>query len=152
MNSAQKCITRHEVSLIQLLAPQETVHDLNKYEKKVFDLVRKELKDEYVPEEYRGKVNSSYCGHCHHATIALYNLLGGKENGYKVRKAVDELGIKHYWLENKDGEIIDPTGEQYTDLDRTPPYANKVNRGVSYRRTKAANEIIDNVNSKLHQG
>lgn len=111
--------------------------------------MKKELKDKYVPKEYKEIANSPYCGHCHHATIALYNLLGGKEKGYKVRKAIDELEIKHYWLENEKGEKIDPTMEQYTDLNRTLPYDKKVTKGVSYRKTKAANEIIKNVRSKL---
>lgn len=121
---------------------------MNNTEKKIYDLVRAELKDGMVPEEYRGKVDSQYCGHCHHATIAMYNLLGGKDNGYKVRKAVDELGIKHYWLETLTGEIIDPTAEQYTDLNRNPPYEKKVAKGVSYRKTRAAIEIIENIHNR----
>lgn len=125
---------------------------VNKQEKMIFELVRSELSDEFVSEEYRGKVNSPYCGHCHHATLAMYSLLGGKDNGYKVRKAIDELKIKHYWLENAKGEIIDPTAEQYTDLDRNLPYNNRVNSGVSYRRTKAANAIIKRVSEKLQKG
>jgi hypothetical protein len=122
---------------------------LNCREKTIFDLVRAELKDEFVPEEYRGKVNSQYCGHCHHATVAMYNLLGGKEKGYKIGKAVDELGIKHYWLINASGEIIDPTAEQYTELNRKPPYDNPVKNGISYRKTKAAKSIITSVERNL---
>jgi hypothetical protein len=62
-------------------------------EQNVFNLVKSELKPEMVPPEYRGKVASEFCGHCHHATLAMYELLGGKNNGYKVRKAVDELQV-----------------------------------------------------------
>lgn len=122
---------------------------MNSKEQKIYDLVRAELRDDMVPEEYRGKVNSPYCGHCHHATIAMYNLLDGKNNGYKVRKAIDELGLKHYWLETASGEIIDPTVEQYTDLGRSTPYANRVAKGISYRKTKAAITIIKNVKKKI---
>ena len=86
---------------------------MNLEEKRIYDLVRAELKDEFVPEEYKGIINSWFCGHCHHATISIYCLLGGKEKGYKVRKAIDELEIKHYCLETNSGEIIDPTAEQY---------------------------------------
>lgn len=125
---------------------------VNEQEKKIFDLVRSELSDEFVSEEYRGKVNSPYCGHCHHTTLAMYNLLGGKDSGYKVRKAIDELEIKHYWLENSKAEIIDPTAEQYTGLGRDLPYKNRVNKCVSYRRTKAANAIIKRVSEKLQKG
>lgn len=111
-------------------------------EQRVFELVRLELKPEMVPPEYRDKVKSDYCGHCHHATLAMYVLLGGKTNGYKVRKAVDELQIKHYWLESPTGVLIDPTAEQYTDLGRPLPYANKVNKGLSYLKSNHAKAII----------
>jgi hypothetical protein len=122
---------------------------MNSKEQKIYDLVRAELTDDLVPEEYRGKVDSPYCGHCHHATIAMYNLLDGKDNDYKVRKAIDELGLKHYWLETASGEIIDPTVEQYTDLGRSTPYANRVTKGISYRKTKATITIIKNVKKKI---
>ena len=119
------------------------------YEQKVFDLVRSELKPEDIPEGYRGTVNSAYCGHCHHATIALYFLLGGKGRGYKVRKAIDELQIKHYWLESPSGEIIDPTSEQYTDLGRDLPYSKMVSKGVSYLKSNVAKRIIATVQASL---
>lgn len=119
------------------------------YEQRVFDLVRAELKPEFIPIEYRGVVNSPFCGHCHHATIAMYCILGGKDSGYKVRKAIDELQIKHYWLESPTGEIIDPTAEQYTDLNRALPYDNRITKGVSHLKSKPAKVIIDNVQTKL---
>ena len=120
-------------------------------EQRIFDLVRSELSQDMVPPEYRGKVNSEYCGHCHHATIAMYVLLNGKNTGYKVRKAVDELQIKHYWLESPTREIIDPTSEQYTSLGRPTPYNNQVNKGVSHLRSNHAKTIISNVQAKLQQ-
>jgi len=125
---------------------------MNLQEQRVFDLVRAELRPELVPPEYRGKVNSQYCGHCHHATLALYALLDGKRNGYKVRKAIDELQIKHYWLESPTGEIIDPTAEQYTDLGRPLPYVNRVTQGVSHLKSNHAKTIISNIQHKLQQG
>lgn len=102
-----------------------------------------------VPPKYQGKVNNEYCGRCHHATIAMYFLLDGKNNGYKVRKAIDELKIKHYWLESPTGAKIDPTEEQYTSLGHPLPYANQISQGVSHLQAKV---IISNVQSKLQQG
>jgi hypothetical protein len=125
---------------------------LNSEEKTIFDLVRAELRDEYVPEQYRNRVNSRYCGHCHHASVAMYYLLGGKEMHYKIRKAIDELGITHYWLETGKGEIIDPTVEQYTELGRELPYAKRISTGVSYRKTRAALQIMDRVTEQLKNG
>lgn len=118
-------------------------------EQNIFNLVRLELKPEMISQDYQGLVNSEFCGHCHHATLAMYELLGGKENGYKVRKAIDELGIKHYWLESANGEIIDPTAEQYTALNRELPYSKQVKVGISYRKTKHAKFIIHNIRNKI---
>jgi len=125
---------------------------MNEREQQIFDLVRSHLNEEFIGDEYRGRVDSPFCGHCHHATVAMYDILGGKTNGYKIRKAVDELEIKHYWLESPTGEIIDPTAEQYTDLDRQSPYDKSVGAGVSYRKTIAAKTIIENVHRDLNSG
>lgn len=118
-------------------------------EKKIFDLVRSELKPEMIPPGYQGLVANEFCGHCHHATLAMYELLGGKDGGYKVRKATDELGVKHYWLESPDGRVIDPTAEQYSALNRELPYSKQVKVGVSYRKTNHAKSIILAVKDKL---
>lgn len=122
---------------------------MSPHEQRIFDLVRLELRPEYVPIEYRDLIASEYCGHCHHATIAMYYLLDGKKNGYKVRKAIDEMMIKHYWLECPNGQIIDPTAEQYTVLNRPLPYAARVNSGVSHLKSKAATAIIESVGATL---
>lgn len=119
-----------------VITPQEQI---------VFDKVRAELRPEMVPERYRGASESPYSGHCHHATLAMYALLGGKGKGYKVKKAVDELQVAHYWLESPTGTIIDPTSEQYTDLGRTLPYLNQATNGVSHRVSSSAKTIISNI-------
>lgn len=78
----------------------------------------------------------------------MYNLLGGKASGYKLQKAIDEKGILHYWLINRDNEIIDPTAEQYTDLKCPLPYKNIENNRASYRKTSATKRIIKNNESQ----
>lgn len=123
---------------------------MNNCEKKIFCLVRDELSDDLIPESYKGLVNSRFCGHCHHASLAMYNLLDGKGNGYMLQKATDEKGIVHYWLKNSDGEIIDPTAEQYTDLNRPLPYNKLKDNKASYRKTNSTKKIIENVKAKLH--
>ena len=122
------------------------------HEQRVFAFVKSELRPDMVPPEYSGMVASEFCGHCHHATLAMYELLGGKNCGYKVRKAIDELQIKHYWLESPSGEIIDPTAEQYTDLNRPLPYGSRVTQGVSHFRSNHARSIIASVQCRLSQG
>jgi len=124
---------------------------MNKAEKTIFDLVREELTDEIVPESYKNLVDSKFCGHCYHASLAMYNLLGGKEKGYKLQKAIDEKDIVHYWLVNNENEIIDATVEQYTDLNRPLPYSKKKDNRASYRKTNATKRIIDKVSAKLEK-
>lgn len=107
------------------------------------------MTDELLKPKYKNrKVNHKYYGHCFHATHALYHLLGGEEKGYHIFKVIDEKNISHYWLENSNGEIIDPTVEQYTDLGRPLPYDNKNGR-PSYRKPEAAEIIIERVKGKL---
>lgn len=115
------------------------------HEERIYHLVRAQLKPEMVDKCFRDLGIHNYCGHCHHATIALYNLLGGKHAGYKVNKAIDEQGIKHYWLTSPTGENIDPTVEQYTDLGRCLPYLNSIKTGISYRISNNARMIMDNI-------
>ncbi len=126
--------------------------DMTQKEKKYYDLVRSELTNNLLKKEYKDrKVNHKYYGHCFHATHALYHLLEGKKNGYKIRKAIDELGVIHYWLESPKGEIIDPTKEQYTELCRKFPYNNKKDNRASYREPGESKIIRERVMKKLGQ-
>jgi len=125
---------------------QKVITKMNKEEKKYFDLVRINLTDDLIPSHYKdGKLDNPMYGHCHHASLALYDLLGGKEAGYKLRKAIDDDNIIHYWLETQDGIIIDPTVEQYTDLGRKPPYDKQVKKGISYRRTNSSKLLVSKI-------
>ncbi|MED5523170.1 MAG: hypothetical protein VX447_00240 [Pseudomonadota bacterium] len=122
---------------------------MNETEVKIFKLVKAELTDELIPKRYRGLVNNRFCGHCHHASLAMYNLLGGNEAGYKLKKAIDEKEIPHYWLVNSSNEIIDPTAEQYSELGRPFPYVQEKGERPSYRKSNATKKIISNVQGKL---
>lgn len=115
-------------------------------EENIFNAVRNELIDKIIPTNYQdGKINHPMYGHCHHAALSMYILLGGKDKGYKLQKAIDADGITHYWLINKDNEIIDPTKEQYTDLKRELPYTRKNDDRASYRKTKAVKFILGKI-------
>ncbi|MFA6741636.1 MAG: hypothetical protein WCR78_09150 [Arcobacteraceae bacterium] len=120
-------------------------------EEEIIELVKLELIEDLIPEKFRdSKIKHPMFGHCHHSSLALYNLLGGKEQGYKLEKAIDELDIIHYWLSTKDGRIIDVTSSQYTDLNRPLPYKSKINKGVSYLKSNATKKIILNVQEKIN--
>jgi len=113
-------------------------------EKEVFDKVRALLTPDLIPGKYQDKkLDNSMYGHCYHATLAMYKLLGGKETGYKVKSTFDNDGIKHYWLEINN-RIIDPTIEQYIDLNRELPYSNDKVRS-DHRLSKAAKYLIEEI-------
>lgn len=65
--------------------------------------------DDLRQKRYRGDSNP-FCGHCYIATEALFHLYG-KTHGYtpRVTRIADET---HWWLENQNGDILDPTADQ----------------------------------------
>ena len=46
-----------------------------------------------------------------------------------MRRVLDERNEAHYFVTGPDGQELDPTVEQYTDLGRPLPYANGYKRG-----------------------
>jgi hypothetical protein len=79
--------------------------------------VRSVLTDDLRKAPYKGHCNPM-TGHCYVASEALYHALGGKQAGYKAYMIKHE-GSPHWFLRNKDGEVIDPTADQF----KTPvPY------------------------------
>lgn len=64
-------------------------------------------------------------GHCYAASEALYHMLGGKTAGYVPQVASfieNNEKLTHWWLKNQDGQIFDPTAEQFTAIGQKPPY------------------------------
>ena len=80
--------------------------------RKTFRLKKaKELLSQYwFIKNKKGKIHS--IGFCYIATEALFHLIGGEKSGYfpcyyKIKNE------SHWWLQNKDGHILDPTMDQY---------------------------------------
>jgi len=114
---------------------------MTQQEEALFNQVRSLLNPDLIPEKFKdNKINSPYYGHCYHASLALYNLLGGINSGYKIKCGLDSDNIKHYWIEI-DNRIIDPTIEQYTDLNREPPYNNLTR--CDHRKSKSTKILIE---------
>lgn len=92
--------------------------------KRVSEIIKDNLTIDLLPLNMRqrnifGGSNNTY-GHCHTASGVLYHLFGSKN--VTPYKALDEEGLYHWWVVDKNGKIIDITSEQYTLLNRTPPY------------------------------
>lgn len=86
-----------------------------------------------VERNVRGGSNGTY-GHCHTATGVIYKFFGHKN--VKPYRAKDDEELWHWWIVDKDGEIVDATSEQYFLLGRKPPYESGKKAGLlgfSYR-------------------
>ncbi len=86
---------------------------------KVIRLIQQNL----TPDLLRGKPEKDhpYAGHCYVASEALYHLFG-KNVGYHPHRAKDQHGVNHYWLQHKDGHILDVTEDQYLHCGEKPPH------------------------------
>lgn len=91
-----------------------------------------------------------FAGQCYAASEALYHLLGGKAAGltpYCLR-LVDGSGPWkcHWFLVAADGQILDPTREQF---EHRPPYELATGKGFLTRHPSGkAQRIIDTIKER----
>jgi len=92
--------------------------------------IKSKLSPDLLKPKYRliNSYNPMY-GHCYIASEALFHLNGGKASGLSIKRARDDFGISHWWLESDDGEILDLTADQYKVFGFDPPYSKGVKTG-----------------------
>ena len=90
--------------------------------KKISELIRNNLSYDLLPKKWvvRNMSNPMF-GHCHNVAGCLYKIFGVKE--MHMYRGLDDEGVWHWWVIDKDKVLIDLTSEQYTSVGRTPPYA-----------------------------
>lgn len=91
---------------------------------KVIGLIRNNLTIDLLPKKMKdrninGGSNGTY-GHCHTAAGVIYKIFGPKN--VHMHRGLDDENLYHWWILDKNGNIIDPTSEQYTLLGKVPPY------------------------------
>ena len=114
---------------------------------KKIDFLLEQVKSNLTPDllkpAYRdqNKTNPMY-GHCYIATECMYHLMAPTD--YFPHWGKDEDGITHWWLEDSSGKIIDATKEQYTLVNKTPPY-DKGRRSwfLTNKPSKRTQELMD---------
>jgi hypothetical protein len=80
--------------------------------KKVIKLIEKNLSQDLLPKKYHERNSKNWAfGHCHNASGCLYKIFGS-ENLHMYR-ALDDEEIWHWWVMDRDENIIDPTATQY---------------------------------------
>jgi len=96
-----------------------------KREQQLIQQIQSVLTPDLLKPKYRAgndKRNPMY-GHCYAASDALYNLLGGKEAGYKpFYYSNKEEGWSHWWILSPKGERLDVTADQFYAVGEKPPY------------------------------
>jgi len=89
--------------------------------------------------------NHKTAGHCYAASEALYHILGGKQNGFTPQVGRFKHGT-HWWLKDKNGNIIDVTADQFYYKNTFPPYKNSKGSGfLTKQPSKRAKIIIERI-------
>ena len=74
--------------------------------------IRKNLTKDLLPKKYwdKNSENAMY-GHCHNASGCLYKLFGCAN--IHLYRALDDWNIWHWWVQDREGKVIDITSFQY---------------------------------------
>jgi hypothetical protein len=95
----------------------------------------------------RGEGDHPLKGYCYVASEALYHLAGGMDSGLTVRRCSLPKGGTHWWLVDSNGEVVDPTAEQFAD---PPPYSTGVRTSfLSQKPSKRALRLIAKIRACL---
>lgn len=108
------------------------------------------LDDSLLTPQYRNLDRKSKTeGHCYASAEALYHMLGGKLSGLTPQVAkFEENGITmtHWWLKDSQGNILDPTADQFYAVNSKPPY--HLGKGAGFltkHPSKRATTIIERI-------
>lgn len=83
-------------------------------------------------------------GHCHTASACLQKVFGTKN--IKLYRAIDDLGIWHWWCIDKDGLLIDLTVDQYLSTHREPPHKDGTKASMlGFKYRTRVNELLQRV-------
>lgn len=125
---------------------------------RVTKAIIRHLSADLLPIKYREKnATNPMFGHCHTASGCLYKVFGSEN--LQMYRSLDKNGIYHWWVQDKDDEIIDITASQYpnTVVQRLYKSGEKAGMlGFKYKQnvkvvlSKVCNELgIDNHHSTL---
>lgn len=94
--------------------------NLNRVVQAILDNLTPDLLPKYMREKNLNGGRGIGYGHCHNAAGVLYKIFGYKN--LHMYRALDFEGIYHWWVVDKNGQIIDPTADQYLLIGQVPPY------------------------------
>lgn len=118
----------------------------------IIEKIQSVLSDDLLSDKYKNLERSSKTeGHCYASAEALFHMLGGKANGLVAQVAsFEENGEKltHWWLKDKNGQILDPTADQFYAVGSKPPYelgksGGFLTKNPSKRACEIMNRVVD---------
>jgi hypothetical protein len=115
----------------------------------VSNLIINNLTPDLLPKKWveRNASNPMF-GHCHTASGCLYKIFGPK--AINMYRGIDDVGMSHVWIKDKQGNIIDLTSEQYTSIGRIPPYDKEEKSGIyGFDYRKRVLELLKRVTYQL---
>ena len=117
--------------------------------KVVSELIRKNLTPDLIAKKWRERnSHNPTFGHCHTAAGCLYKLFGSK--AMHMHRGFDGQ-IYHWWVVDKNGNIIDLTSEQYTSIGKIPPYEQGEKSGMlGFGYKTRVLVLLDKVTSELN--
>ena len=113
------------------------------------DIIVKNLTPDLLPKKWveRNSKNPMF-GHCHTASACLQRLFGTKN--IRLYRALDDEGIWHWWVIDKEGKLIDLTADQYFSQQRKPPYESGTKASIlGFEYRKRVQRLLDKVTSDL---
>ena len=116
--------------------------------KKVTELILKNLSSDLLPRSWldKNEINLTF-GHCHNSAGCLYKIFGPK--AVNMYRGFDGE-IYHWWVQDKEGKIIDLTSEQYTSIGKVPPYDKAEKAGLlGFEYKKRVLKLHDRVVNEL---
>ena len=117
--------------------------------KLVSDLIIKNLTPDLLPKKWveRNSTNPTF-GHCHTSSGCLQKIFGTKN--IKLHRALDDEGIWHWWVIDKEGKLIDLTADQYFSHQRKPPYESGTKASIlGFEYRKRVQRLLDKVTADL---
>lgn len=80
--------------------------------RRVSKVIKRNLAPDLLPLKYRAKnATNPMFGHCHTASGCLYKIFGSQS--LHMYRAMDNDGIWHWWVQDRDGNVLDLTAAQY---------------------------------------
>jgi hypothetical protein len=119
--------------------------------KLVSEAILRNLSTDLLPKSWVDKNGRNIMfGHCHNSAGCLYKIFGPK-NVTMYRGFDGE--IYHWWVQDKEGKIIDLTSDQYYSKNRIPPYdkaekAGMLGFGYKQRVNKLYERVIIDLNGE----